>query len=56
MTKELSTRLNNHYNRGKTGGFSIFFSGQVPLQDYFELIENHYEVSKQDYKLGFSMS
>ena len=44
VTKELANRLNNHYNRGKTGGFSIFFSGQLPLQDFFEILENHYEV------------
>ena len=47
VVRELSVRLNNHFNRGKTGGFSIYFSGQVPLQDYFELIENHYEVRRK---------
>ena len=44
IAKELSSRLNNYYNKGKTGGFSIYYSGTVPLQEYFDLIDIHFEV------------
>lgn len=43
VTRDLAARLNNHFNKGKTGGFSLYFSGQVPLNDYFDIIDNHFE-------------
>ncbi|KAH3751560.1 hypothetical protein DPMN_186127, partial [Dreissena polymorpha] len=43
VTRELALRLTNHFNKGKVGGFSVYFSGQVPLNDYFDIIETHYE-------------
>ncbi|CAC5377885.1 BBS9 [Mytilus coruscus] len=43
IVKELSSRLNNYFNKGKTGSFAIYYSGQVPLQEYFDLIDIHFE-------------
>lgn len=43
IAKELSSRLNNHYNKGKTGSFSMYYSGSVPIQEYFDLIDCHFE-------------
>ena len=45
IAKELSSRLNNHYNKGKPGSFAVYYSGTVPLQEYFDLIDCHFEVS-----------
>jgi len=44
VTKELMNRLNSHYNKGKTGSFSMYYSSQLPLQEYFDLIDTHFEV------------
>ncbi|XP_041374621.1 protein PTHB1-like [Gigantopelta aegis] len=43
--RELTLRLNNHFNRAKD--FKIFFDGALPIQEYFDLIDNHFE-----YRLG----
>ncbi|KAL4217063.1 Protein PTHB1 [Mactra antiquata] len=43
VTRDLAARLNSHFNKGTTSGFSLYFSGQVPLNDYFDIIENHFE-------------
>lgn len=44
MVKELSGRLNSHFNRGKNDSFALYFAGQLPLQEYFDLIDAHFEV------------
>uniref|UniRef100_K1QAR1 Protein PTHB1 n=1 Tax=Magallana gigas TaxID=29159 RepID=K1QAR1_MAGGI len=43
MVKELSGRLNSHFNRGKNDSFALYFAGQLPLQEYFDLIDAHFE-------------
>lgn len=42
VVRELVSRLTGHF-KSKGGGFSVYFSGQVPLNEYFDLIENHFE-------------
>lgn len=44
MVKELSGRLNSHFNRGKNDSFALYFASQLPLQEYFDLIDAHFEV------------
>ena len=46
MVKELSGRLNSHFNRSKNDNFALYFASQLPLQEYFDLIDAHFEVSK----------
>ncbi|XP_052813611.1 protein PTHB1-like [Mya arenaria] len=43
VVRDLSSRLNNHFNKGNIKGFNVSFTGQVPLNDYFDIIENHFE-------------
>lgn len=52
MVKELSGRLNSHFNRGKNDNFSLYFASQLPLQEYFDLIDAHFEV-RAIFILGF---
>lgn len=42
--QELIKRLNKHFNRGKIGDFRASFDGSLPMQEYFELIDMHFEV------------
>ncbi|ESO84549.1 hypothetical protein LOTGIDRAFT_222053 [Lottia gigantea] len=41
--KELVERMSSYLNRGKSGDFKPSFDGSLPLQEYFELIEAHFE-------------
>ncbi|KAK7506674.1 hypothetical protein BaRGS_00002149 [Batillaria attramentaria] len=41
--RELVSRLNQHFNRGKYGDFKVSFDGSLPLQEYFELVDAHFE-------------
>ncbi|XP_025097943.1 protein PTHB1-like isoform X2 [Pomacea canaliculata] len=41
--QELIKRLNKHFNRGKNGDFRASFDGSLPMQEYFELIDMHFE-------------
>ncbi|KAK7112873.1 protein PTHB1-like isoform X2 [Littorina saxatilis] len=41
--KELVSRLNQHFNRGKYGDFRASFDGSLPLQEYYELVDSHFE-------------
>ncbi|KAK6166671.1 hypothetical protein SNE40_023310 [Patella caerulea] len=41
--KDLVGRLTSHLNRGRSGDFKASFDGSLPLQEYFELIEAHFE-------------
>ncbi|KAJ8320825.1 hypothetical protein KUTeg_002412 [Tegillarca granosa] len=44
ITKDLVSRLCNHFNlSSKSSGFTVFYSGQLPLQEYFDLIDAHFE-------------
>ncbi|KAK3082884.1 hypothetical protein FSP39_007920 [Pinctada imbricata] len=43
LVKDLAGRLSSHFNRTKNDNFSVYFTGQLPLQEYFDLIENHFE-------------
>ncbi|XP_033728305.1 protein PTHB1-like isoform X1 [Pecten maximus] len=43
VTKEMVGRLNNHFSKGKVESYSIYFSSQLPLQEYFDLIDSHFE-------------
>ena len=42
--KELVSRLKQHFNRGKYGDFRVSFDGSLPLQEYYELVDAHFEV------------
>ena len=42
--KELVSRLKQHFNRGKYGDFKVSFDGSLPLQEYYELVDAHFEV------------
>lgn len=56
MVKELSGRLNSHFNRGKSDSFALYFAGQLPLQEYFDLIDAHFEVGVISiYNQGFKI-
>lgn len=56
MVKELSGRLNSHFNRGKNDSFALYFAGQLPLQEYFDLIDAHFEVGVISiYNQGFKI-
>ncbi|KAL8618805.1 hypothetical protein ACOMHN_000233 [Nucella lapillus] len=41
--KELVNRLKQHFNRGKFGDFRVSFDGSLPLQEYYELVDVHFE-------------
>lgn len=41
--KELVNRLNQHFSRGKFNDFKVSFDGSLPLQEYFELVDAHFE-------------
>lgn len=45
--RELVGRLNNHFKKGTQGDFKISFDGALPLQEYFELVDMHFNVSLQ---------
>nr|KAG5713637.1 hypothetical protein BaRGS_024685 [Batillaria attramentaria] len=42
-SKTSLSRLNQHFNRGKYGDFKVSFDGSLPLQEYFELVDAHFE-------------
>lgn len=44
ITKELTLRLEEHFKKQNCKDFACTFSGSVPLQEYFELIDRHFEV------------
>lgn len=43
ITKEIVSRLDNHFNKGKPSAYSMYYSSQLPLQEYFDLIDSHFE-------------
>ncbi|XP_073486578.1 protein PTHB1 isoform X2 [Aquarana catesbeiana] len=44
ITKELILRLEEYFLKQGIKDFTCSFSGQVPLQEYFELIDQHFEL------------
>lgn len=44
ITKELTLRLEEHFKKQNCKDFACTFSGSIPLQEYFELIDRHFEV------------
>ncbi|KAJ7322650.1 hypothetical protein JRQ81_018937 [Phrynocephalus forsythii] len=44
ITKELILRLEEHFRRKNCRDFACTFSGPIPLQEYFELIDQHFEL------------
>ncbi|XP_075777879.1 protein PTHB1 isoform X6 [Pelodiscus sinensis] len=44
ITKELIFRLEEHFKKQNSKDFTCIFSGSVPLQEYFELIDHHFEI------------
>ncbi|XP_009875809.1 PREDICTED: protein PTHB1-like, partial [Apaloderma vittatum] len=44
ITKELTLRLEEHFKKQNCKDFTCTFSGSVPLQEYFELIDQHFEL------------
>ncbi|XP_043364694.1 protein PTHB1 isoform X9 [Dermochelys coriacea] len=44
ITKELTFRLEEHFKKQNSKDFTCIFSGSVPLQEYFELIDHHFEL------------
>uniref|UniRef100_A0A8C6I1C3 Bardet-Biedl syndrome 9 n=1 Tax=Mus spicilegus TaxID=10103 RepID=A0A8C6I1C3_MUSSI len=51
ITNELILRLQEHFEKQGTKDFSCSFSGCVPLQEYFELIDHHFELRINGKKL-----
>ncbi|NXN17985.1 PTHB1 protein, partial [Indicator maculatus] len=44
ITKELTLRLEEHFKKQNCKDFGCTFSGSIPLQEYFELIDQHFEL------------
>ncbi|XP_014804984.1 PREDICTED: protein PTHB1-like [Calidris pugnax] len=44
ITKELILRLEEHFKKQNCKDFACTFSGSIPLQEYFELIDRHFEL------------
>ncbi|KAM7072287.1 protein PTHB1 isoform 5-T5 [Acridotheres tristis] len=44
VTKELIHRLEEHFKKQNCKDFACTFSGSIPLQEYFELIDQHFEL------------
>ncbi|NXT68361.1 PTHB1 protein, partial [Chaetops frenatus] len=44
VTKELVYRLEVHFKKQNCKDFACTFSGSIPLQEYFELIDRHFEI------------
>ncbi|XP_021061711.1 protein PTHB1 isoform X4 [Mus pahari] len=51
ITNELILRLQEHFEKQGTKDFTCSFSGCVPLQEYFELIDHHFELRINGEKL-----
>lgn len=51
ITKELTLRLEEHFKKQNCKDFACTFSGSIPLQEYFELIDQHFEVYYIIYEL-----
>ena len=45
MMRELVTRLACQFKMGSSSDFRIYYDSPLPLQEYFEIIDQHFEVS-----------
>jgi len=44
MMRELVTRLASQFKMGSSSDFRIYYDSPMPLQEYFEIIDQHFEV------------
>lgn len=44
IANELTLRLEEHFKKQNCKDFLCIFSGSIPLQEYFECIDHHFEV------------
>ena len=44
MMRELVTRLASRFKMGASSDFHIYYDSPLPLQEYFEIIDQHFEV------------
>lgn len=44
MMRELVTRLARRFKMGSSSDFRIYYESPLPLQEYFEIIDQHFEV------------
>ncbi|XP_062425527.1 protein PTHB1 isoform X2 [Rhea pennata] len=51
IAKELTLRLEEHFKKQNCKDFVCTFSGSVPLEEYFELIDRHFELRLNAEKL-----
>ncbi|XP_062034826.1 protein PTHB1 isoform X1 [Lepus europaeus] len=51
ITNELILRLQEYFEKQGIKDFACSFSGSMPLQEYFELIDRHFELRKNGEKL-----
>ncbi|KAL1781633.1 PTHB1 isoform X1 [Sigmodon hispidus] len=51
ITNELILRLQEYFEKQGTKDFACSFSGCIPLQEYFELIDHHFELRLNGEKL-----
>ncbi|KAF6085390.1 Bardet-Biedl syndrome 9 [Phyllostomus discolor] len=51
ITNELIIRLQDYFDKQGVKDFTCSFSGSVPLQEYFELIDHHFELRLNGEKL-----
>ncbi|XP_025235494.1 protein PTHB1 isoform X8 [Theropithecus gelada] len=51
ITNELILRLQEYFEKQGVKDFACFFSGSMPLQEYFELIDHHFELRINGEKL-----
>ncbi|NXA33323.1 PTHB1 protein, partial [Eudromia elegans] len=56
ITKELTLRLEEHFKKQNCKDFTCSFSGSIPLQEYFELIDRHFELRLNAGKLKEMLS
>ncbi|KGL73658.1 Protein PTHB1, partial [Tinamus guttatus] len=56
ITKELTLRLKEHFKKQNCKDFTCSFSGSIPLQEYFELIDRHFELRLNAEKLKEMLS
>ena len=45
MLSELVNRLSNHFRVGRGTDFSISYDGALPLTEYFDVLDAHFDVS-----------
>ena len=44
MMRELVTRLASRFKMGSSSDFRIYYDSPLPLHEYFEIIDQHFEV------------